>query len=398
MTGLKEIDATGYFNSRTLSLGATHTTIFRYNSTFIMTATTLALDRVNLNAFTKTAGSSFTAQCSSSIQLLYADTANTNKAVFSCRSGTTLQLAFMSNVATAFTACAFDGKTTISGTADQDIGQGVLDYTNNVFYYVKTPAGTSPTINKITWNGTAWTNDTVIYDSGGQKLSLYVYNDSVNSRMYVVSQSRTLIVVNTSTGAVTNYSFASSVSGSQQASILATPFTYSSGTKIVIPTDTTYWIDFSLSGTIPSSNTGGIDCTQSSNANVLICRIVSQTGGNVGGAGGIINHGVFTLMVNAGVISGSDTNPKTNGIGYFVTIVGFGIMVAIFWIASKGRLEDIPTFIWFISSLALLGALTAIQWLDPTFLIIGIIAIIALAVAKLNKTLFSGASFGGGDF
>lgn len=395
---LYEIDATGYFNSRSVSLTVSHNVIFRYNSTMLITTsttTTPTVDRVNLNTFVKTTGSSYAGTCNTRLDLLYANTQSTNKAVFVCNAGGTLKLAFMSNINTAFTAGAFDGSTSISMTSYGN--NGMLDYTNNVFYYIKNPTLTSATINKITWNGTAWTNDTVIYQDGG-KISGVSYSDYTNNKMYVVTASKTLVIINISTGAVSNYSFSSSVPAIPNVAPSAVPFLYSSGTRLVIATGTHYWLDFSLSGTIPSSNTGGVDCTQSNNANVLICRLVSQTGGSVGGVGGIIDTGIFRTLVNAGVLSGNDTNPKTNGVGYLMVVMGFGIMTAMFFIASKGNISEIPTYVWFISSLALLGSLTAIGWIDPTFLIIGIIAVIALAVAKMNKTLFSGASFAGGGF
>lgn len=142
--------------------------------------------------------------------------------------------------------------------------------------------------------------------------------------------------------------------------------------------------------------TGGIDCTIPANINILICRIASQTGGNLGGVGGILDTGIFNVLVNSGLISGADTDPKTNGIGYFITILGFGIMAGMFFVATKGEINKIPTFVWMLSAIALLGGITAIGWIDPTFLIIGIVAIIGLAAMQIRNTIGSGIDFGGG--
>lgn len=145
---------------------------------------------------------------------------------------------------------------------------------------------------------------------------------------------------------------------------------------IVIPTGTT-------------DPTGGIDCSDSANANLLICRLTDGGNNPVGGVSGIINTGVTNILVSAGVIDGTDTNPQTNGVGYLIVAIAMGVFVGMMWIASRGDMTTIPTFVWFIGTIAIIGSMTAIGWIDPTFLIISVIVVIAFAVAKA-KGVFGG--------
>lgn len=154
-------------------------------------------------------------------------------------------------------------------------------------------------------------------------------------------------------------------------------------------------LNFSSGGTTQGST--GVDCSLPANANILICYLTSQTGGSLGGAGGIISTGFFNLATNSGLISGSDHNVKTNGIGYLIVAVSLAILITIFWIASNGQLNEIPTFVWFIGVIAVVGSLTAIGFVDPTFLIISIIVVVAFAVSKVSRSLFAGG-FGSQGF
>lgn len=154
-------------------------------------------------------------------------------------------------------------------------------------------------------------------------------------------------------------------------------------------------LNFATAGT--SQGSTGVDCSLPANANILICYLTSQTGGSLGGAGGIISTGFFNLATNSGLISGSDHNVKTNGIGYLIVAVAISILITIFWIASDGQLDKIPTFVWFIGIIAVVGSLTAIGFVDPTFLIISIIVVVAFAVSKVSRSLFAGG-FGSQGF
>ena len=72
-----------------------------------------------------------------------------------------------------------------------------------------------------------------------------------------------------------------------------------------------------------------------------------------------------------------------------------GIMIGIFWVASRGDLGSIPTFLWFIATLAIIGMITAFDLIDPTVLIVAIIAIIALATARAKGIFGSSGLFAG---
>ena len=145
------------------------------------------------------------------------------------------------------------------------------------------------------------------------------------------------------------------------------------------------WQDGTGAGFGPS----GIDCSLPANANILICYLTSQTGGSLGGAGGIISTGFFNIFKNSGIISGTDTNVKTNGVGFMLVAIAMGVMVSMFFIATKGNLTEVPTFVWFISTIAVVGGMTAIGFVDPTFFIISIIVIVDFEVSKVIKNLFA---------
>lgn len=150
----------------------------------------------------------------------------------------------------------------------------------------------------------------------------------------------------------------------------------------------------------------GVDCALPANAHTLLCALHNQGGaGALTGASVLVDQSGTNIMCQVGLLectrdaSGNfvPTNPdtKTNGVGYILTIVAMGVFVGILWVASRGDLTSIPTFIWFIGTLAILGTATAFEWIDPTFLIIGVFAILGLAVAKARnvfggQTLFAG--------
>lgn len=228
--------------------------------------------------------------------------------------------------------------------------------------------------------------------------------DSVGKR-FLAEYDQTISAIDISNGALL-WSVAPSASSGTLTSSGVFQLDVVSNNQVLLITNTNFFMSFDTSGLQAGTGgtagqgttTGGVDCTNPSNVNLLLCRITATNGGNLGGVGGILDTGIFNVFKNSGLISGNDTNPKTNGVGLFITVIGFGVMTAMFFIATKGSLTEIPTFVWFISSLALLGSLTAIGFIDPTFLIIGIIAIVALAVAKTNNTLFNNSAFSTGGF
>ena len=144
----------------------------------------------------------------------------------------------------------------------------------------------------------------------------------------------------------------------------------------------------------PSNCVGQTDCSLPANVNLAMCFINQNPKFNNGfaGTGGMLNSSVTTLSCSIGLVkcifdsNGNGTpingNVQTNGVGYLIAIIGLAILISIFWVASDHDLRNIPTFVWFIAVLGLLGALVALQWLDPTFFIVAIIAVVGLAAAK----------------
>lgn len=153
-------------------------------------------------------------------------------------------------------------------------------------------------------------------------------------------------------------------------------------------------IDLGSDGTPEDVPSTGIDCTLPENANILTCRLGGD--GALIGAGNFIvgnvngTTGLTPIICSTGIVD-CITNPdmKTNGVGYLLVTIALGIIIGILWVASRGQLNDIPTFIWFIATLAVVGAFTLMDLIDATFLVITAIIVVALAAAKI-RGLFGG--------
>lgn len=151
----------------------------------------------------------------------------------------------------------------------------------------------------------------------------------------------------------------------------------------------------------PILNTGtsgsGINCELPENENILICRL--PTSGGLTGTSTLLNQSGTNIACMVGIIPCSQDgsgnfvpdNPdiKTNGIGYLLWVIALGVMIGVFWVASRGDLSSLPTFLWFIGTIGITLVVTVIGWIDPTALIISIIVVIAFAVAK-TKGVFGG--------
>jgi hypothetical protein len=143
-------------------------------------------------------------------------------------------------------------------------------------------------------------------------------------------------------------------------------------------------------------DTAGVDCNDPANANILTCRLGGD--GSLGGAGDFIvgdgseGTGMSGIICAVGLVDCSeDDNMQTNGVGYILTVIALAVMVGVMWVASRGAIGDVPVWIWFIASLGIVGFATIAEWIDPTFLVLSIIVIVALATAKLRGIF-------GGDF
>lgn len=152
--------------------------------------------------------------------------------------------------------------------------------------------------------------------------------------------------------------------------------------------------DITMILTLTSGSTFAF-CSQPENVNLLTCRLLAQ-GGVFTGPSETIQQGANKIFIQTGLIDGSDTNPKTNGTGYLIVVIALAIMVGIMWVASRGQLTEIPTFIWFIGTIAIVGVFTIADYIDPTFLVITVIVIIGLAVAKI-RNVFGGSELFKGE-
>ena len=152
----------------------------------------------------------------------------------------------------------------------------------------------------------------------------------------------------------------------------------------------------------PTNVINGVDCNLPENEFKLLCRQAENAGALTSAAVSMTQSGnnivcqirlISCTQDSNGQFTPDNPDIKTNGVGFMLMIVLLGIMIGIFWVASRGQIQDIPNYIWIVGSLGILGAATLLEWIDPTMLVIGVIAIIALAAAKMRGLL--GGSGGG---
>jgi hypothetical protein len=150
------------------------------------------------------------------------------------------------------------------------------------------------------------------------------------------------------------------------------------------------------------SSTGGIDCNLPQYADILICRLGGT--GTLGSAGAFVvgnvsqGTGLLGLGCSMGVVDcTTDDNPQTNGLGLLIFIASIFVIVGMFY-RSLGAKQtvSIPVFVWVIIIIALSAFFTITQLIDPVFLILSVLALVALAAPAILKQV-RGGSFGGGD-
>ena len=132
---------------------------------------------------------------------------------------------------------------------------------------------------------------------------------------------------------------------------------------------------------------GDINCDLPANQGYLGCQIALNNSPALKSASQSTASSVNFLLGQVGLVNSTNTNIKTNGTGYILTGVVMGIMVAVFWLASGGEINKIPTFLWFLATLGVMGLSVAFGWIDTTFFIIAILAIIALASTRVIQQL-----------
>jgi hypothetical protein len=147
----------------------------------------------------------------------------------------------------------------------------------------------------------------------------------------------------------------------------------------------------------------GVDCTLPENANILICRLGGD--GTLGSAGAFVignttdGTGILGIGCSIGLVDCTvDDNPQTNGLGLLIFVASIFIVVGMF-VRSLGAEETVrtPTFVWVIIIMALSAFFTITGIIDPVFLILSVVALIALGAPKLVGMIKGGTTFGQGS-
>jgi hypothetical protein len=144
---------------------------------------------------------------------------------------------------------------------------------------------------------------------------------------------------------------------------------------------------------------GGVDCNNPANENKLICRVTDPIGGGGAFVVGNGTSGLTGIMCNIGIVDCStDTNPRTNGLGLLIFIGSLFVVISMFYLTMGKEAFVIPVYIWIVIILALSAFFTITGLIDPIFLILTVVGIIALAVPQIQKKFFgSGSTMGGGS-
>ena len=151
------------------------------------------------------------------------------------------------------------------------------------------------------------------------------------------------------------------------------------------------------------SGTTGIDCTLPENANILICRLGGD--GTLGSAGAFVignttqGTGILGIGCSIGLVDCTDdSNPQTNGLGLLIFIASIFVIVGMFYKSlGASATFQMPVFIWVVIIIALSAFFTITGLIDPVFLILSVIALVALASPKVIGFIQNrGGGFGGG--
>lgn len=147
----------------------------------------------------------------------------------------------------------------------------------------------------------------------------------------------------------------------------------------------------------------GRDCSLPENANILICRL-GQDGAEVGSAGAFVigntteGTGLLGLGCTMGIVDCSeDVNPQTNGLGLLIFIASIFVVIGMFYYTIGKDAFNIPLFIYIVIIIALSAFFTIVGLIDPVFLILSVVAVIALAVPKIIGVVRGNSTFGGGS-
>lgn len=125
-------------------------------------------------------------------------------------------------------------------------------------------------------------------------------------------------------------------------------------------------------------------CQIPANANLLRCRLENQQDTPLGSASQNIQNSTFDILVQIGLLDGSNEDCATNGVGYILVAVALGIEAGLFYVGTRGDLRSIPAFVWIISTLVIIGLISAFGCLEAQWFIIAVVSVIALGALKIK--------------
>lgn len=149
--------------------------------------------------------------------------------------------------------------------------------------------------------------------------------------------------------------------------------------------------------------TGGIDCSLAENENILICRLGGD--GTLGSAGAFVvgntteGTGILGIGCSIGLVDCvSDPNPQTNGLGLLIFIASVFVVVGMFFKSMGAQATfQMPMYIWIVLLLGLSAFFTITGLIDPVFLILTVVGLIALGAPKIAGMIKGGSTFGSGS-
>jgi hypothetical protein len=137
------------------------------------------------------------------------------------------------------------------------------------------------------------------------------------------------------------------------------------------------------------------DCL--TNPETVFCRLGGSNDNSTSGLGSLVGNGIVNLGCNVAFVDCTeDDNPATNGLGLLIFIASIFVVIGMFYWGIGHDAFRMPLFLWVVIILALSAFFTITGIIDPIFLILSIIALIALAAPKAIETL-RGSTFGRGS-
>lgn len=168
--------------------------------------------------------------------------------------------------------------------------------------------------------------------------------------------------------------------------------------------DMTATIFFTTSAIPPQNIISGVDCSLPENENKLICALADIPNSTLASDYVIGSTEEQTGLLGIGCRVGlvdciSNPDVKTNGLGILMFVTSIFVVVGMFMTTQGAeKTFKIPTMIWAIIIIALSAFFTVTNIIDPIFLIVSIIGLIALASPRLVSMFGGGANtFGSGS-